>query len=303
MMIDALSEIDDLDYERIRVQHLSPVAPTTLSPLSTIAPAEPINSATVTAPSKPQLEHPALPSIRIYQGSEGSVKDWALFFDEETKLDTAAMDRLRAEKEAAVHELLEKEKSRKSWGIATTVIQYLASATSAAVGIAYLATGQVGPGLLLLLGGGTGVAVRMASDLDLFQKVAAWYSKSAEVQNKIAARLEMGALFLSLGTGLAGGFWAYGAGALSGIAERAAQGAQVGLSLMGSGFRLREGHLQKQIAELQKKNRLADLEMDMHSKNTEESASSGQEMMEHQIAMGRQTSHIIQICGRAASAS
>lgn len=298
-----------LEFERMRVQHLLPTAPpppvlpsTSSGFDSTIAPVEMTDKPT--PQFKPRLEHPALASIRVYEKGESSAARQAKLFDTQIKKDLSTIDQLNDDKELAIRDFLEKEKSRKNWGMITTIIQYLASASSIFLGIACIASGNVAPGALLCISGATTIGDAMARDLRLYDSVAAWLTKSVEVQAKIVKTIEIGAFTLSLASGFAGGFWAYNAGALGNVAEtfstKVTQGFQVATSLMGSAARIKEGHLQKKISELQSQMKFLELDLDSHYQNIDENSLAGKKMMENLNNMARDIKRTIQICSTAA---
>lgn len=301
-----------LQFERMKVEELQPLytpPPSLSTPIhsttSSIAPAEKIEAPAPTL--RPKIEHPALAPIRVFQGAESSAAKQARLFDGQITTDLATIDRLNDEKEAAIREFIEKEKSKKNWGVAATIFQYLSSAFFVGLGIAAIATGQVAPGVVMIVGAVGAVSHKAAVDLGVYRKVAGWFSKSVEIQEKIAKRIEIGAFLFTLTTSLAGGFWAYNAGAFANIAQsiptKLVQSFQTGTSLMNGGFRIKEGYLQKQLAELQKKMKMLELEADCRYQNIDENTLSGKKMMESLNNIGRQLKNTIYTCGRAAEAA
>ena len=252
---------------------------------------------------RPKLENPALMATRCFLNSEKSAAKQAQFFDSEIATDLATVDRLSDEKEAAIRDFVEKEKTRKSWGMLTTIFQYLASAAAIFLGIAAIATGQVLPGVLMIVGAGGSLAHRMAVALDVYQKIAGWFTKSVEVQNKIARRIEMVAFAGTLITSLIGGIVAFNAGAFGNATEKLAQSVQAGTTLMSAGLRLKEGYLQKRITEVQVQAQQLGLKIDQAHQNIDGNSMYAKKMAENLERIASQLKQIINACGRAAEAA
>ncbi len=231
MSVEAIGSFDWDDLE-VRAAHamapgaeLSPVfkpAPQGLSTESTLAPA----ARTAAPQSRPVLEKPrcqsGAPNIMyalindVHKKSEEQAEVSVKLLGEQIKQDMADIEHLAAERQKALEEHAKDIKKRNTWGILGTVAQYVLSAATIALGIACVSTGVgAGPGALLIASGGLGLFNRVMNDTGAWKAVAAWFTKSEELQRKIAQGIDMGMFFLSLGLGIAGGVWAFKAGAFA----------------------------------------------------------------------------------------
>ncbi|MBI3508436.1 MAG: hypothetical protein HY069_02210 [Chlamydiia bacterium] len=252
---------DPIDFEEIERLHkaseLAAPLPSRAPILDTFAPAPAKTESIDFTPSRPRLEHPNLAPLRVYGKIEASVTEQAQLHDTDAQIILAEIDKRNLEKEAPIRQIIEQEKSRKNWGILSNFLHYLASACSVFLGIACIATGNVAPGVLLVVGGATTIANTVALNLDLYRKVVDWYGVAAEKQEKLVERIEKLMFFIPMALSLAGGIWGYSAGAFQAasgtLTGKIGEGIQVGTSLMGAGARLKEGKLQKEIGEAQQK--------------------------------------------------
>ena len=76
-----------------------------------------------------------------------------------------------------------------------------------------LVTSIKAAGNLLLVSAGLGLANTAANDLGIWKKAAAYFSKSEEMQKKIASQIDFAMTYLSIGLAIIGGFEAYRLGA------------------------------------------------------------------------------------------
>lgn len=228
MGIDAISF--DLDSEELRARRLEaayayaaalpleplkPIGPTGLSTVSSIGKAEATDStASRTRPELEEPKHYMYGLLRAHKDLEAIADKQTRVFETQVKHDLAEIDRLEAEKLEKLRKHSEAVKSEKTWGVLSTVAQYLMAGTAIVLGAAVLAAAPWAGGLMLA-SGALALGGRVMHDKGTFQAIAACFTKSAELQKKIATGIEMGMLFLSLGFGLGGGAWAHSLGVLS----------------------------------------------------------------------------------------
>ncbi len=117
------------------------------------------------------------------------------------------IDKLTTERQEAIRKEAEAAKSRDTWSTLSTVAQYVAGAGAVAFGVAI---GGL-PGFCIAGAGFAGTVNRLAQDTQFI----AWYTKSEELQQIIKQKIEMSAFCLEMGLGLAGGLWAWQAGAFA----------------------------------------------------------------------------------------
>lgn len=272
MSLEALT--DDVSSEQLRVRALQAASnQSELQPLPKIAlPATGVSSiapASKKAESsvshvRPQLAAPstyAMPAlIHSHQETERVTYKGTKIFEININQEIANLDRLNVEKEEALQKVAKEVQSKNTWSVFSTVAQYIVSASVLVLGAACLASGVgTAPGALLIASGALGLANRIMHDTGGWEAVVSWFTKSEELQHKIARNIEMGMFFLSLGLGLAGGIWAHAAGAFSTAMEAGRQsmmakiGQSVGLAggFMGAGSRIGGAIKERNIAHLQ----------------------------------------------------
>ena len=111
---------------------------------------------------------------------------------------------LQKEKEVACRKHAEDLAAKSSWNTLSLIAQYLAGSASLVLAIPLLFAAPWA-GALLLTSGILALTNRVIQDTVGMKTIAAWFTKSAELQQTYAQRIEAGFLILSLGTGLAGG--------------------------------------------------------------------------------------------------
>ncbi len=178
---------------------------------------------------------------------------------EEEKREGPEIERHAAAKKEALDQYAREVKSRKTWSIFGKVAQYVTAAVSIAVGIACMATG-VGsaPGALLIASGGLALANCIMSDTGGWKAVASWFTKSEELQVKWARILDTSVFFIAAGLGIAGGIWAYKAGALgaaaAGTTASKIKNITTGVGFVGTviqgGARIGEATIERKIGNL-----------------------------------------------------
>ena len=137
-------------------------------------------------------------------------------FETQVTNDMAEIERLETDKVEKLRKNAEENQKKATWGVLTSVAQYVASGAAIGLGIAVVASGVAAPaGACLIASGVVGIAGRILHDTGSYKAIAAWFTKSDELQKKIALQIEMGMFLVSFGLGLFGGGWAYGAHALS----------------------------------------------------------------------------------------
>ena len=257
MTIDALS-LDD-DYLLVRglkgigaIDAPLPIAPSItpsgLSSVSSIAKAastEPTDSR-----SRPELEPPKhfmYGLLRTHSELERVADKQTRLFDSQVKRDMAEIEQLEAEKMEKLRKSAEAVKSQHTWGVLSNVSQYLMSGTAIMLGAAVLPAAPLA-GACLIASGVVGLGGRIMHDTGAYQAIAAWWTKSNELQKTIATRIEMCMFVLSFGLGLGGGYYSLGALAVANNGanvQRALEAIWVTAGIGRSGFDFAKSHIEK----------------------------------------------------------
>ncbi len=210
---------------------LKPLAPAPLGlasdPISKIEPAPlPFPPELLTPLYRPELSAPNIDPNRnimydlfeVHKKTEEQASRGTKILKWQIDSDMADIERLTLEKQQALEKHAKEVKTKNTWGILGKIAQYITSAATIVFGIACIATG-VGSaaGALLIASGGLGLASRVMTDTGAWHAVVKWFTKSEELQLKLAQRIDMGLFFLSLGLGLAGGILALHSGAFAAL--------------------------------------------------------------------------------------
>lgn len=169
------------------------------------------------APSSPTLEAPRenvlFKVLTAHNTTEMLSKKRTDLFEADATSRLKDIDRLSLEKEEAFRKELALAKEKDSWSTLSQVASYVTS-----VGAMTLAFSIGGvPGLLLGASGVVGGAVRLAHDTHLMQPILDWWTQSKELQTSIQQEIDMGAMYLQLGLGVAGGMAAWQAGSFAAL--------------------------------------------------------------------------------------
>ncbi len=281
-------DLDDNQY----IQPTLPIAP--IAPISnaasfssqevsTIAPAahrepRPVNLAPKL--EKPKQQHYMLSLIRAHQKLETISGKQTSLFENQIKMDLAEIERFEKEKDEKIRESAKFQASQSTWGALSSVAQYIMAGSSIAFGIASIASGGgAAIGSLLIASGVVGLSSKALHDSGAFDSMASWFTKSQEMREKIASRIEMGFFMLSFGLGLAGGILSYQTQAFASqetletvrkIAASVGLGASVGKGFID----LRIGFLKRKTAVLEasiqeKKDKIQELYQSIQQENKE----------------------------------
>lgn len=157
----------------------------------------------------PSSTHFMYSLIDTYSRLENSAIKQTELLENQTIRDFADMQRLEDEKRAKIQEFSKANASEKNWSLISSTTQNIIAGSSLAMGAISLARGGVNPASALLLASGvTSAASRLFQYTGAFKKVASWFTKSQEMQEKIASRLEIGTQSIGAGLGIASGITA-----------------------------------------------------------------------------------------------
>ena len=274
---------------------------------SSIAPS---NAMPSLSPHRPKLAHPMLGLIKLHQKMEEQSGRCADHFSREVERDQTEIERLQKEKEKALLDHAKEMALRNSWSTYANIAQYLTSTASFILGIASISSGIATPaGILLIASGGLGLANRVMTDVGGWKAVASWFTKSEELQRKIASRIDMGGFFLSMGMGLAGGIWAVSTGALT-AAAAASQNTimnQVATIVGVAGATLRtalqfgKAQSEKKLAYLKANLIEQDTNITLSSTHLSEESKRMERLLESTYAMTRTLKQAVQLTAAAAA--
>ncbi|MBI5272844.1 MAG: hypothetical protein HY861_02540 [Chlamydiia bacterium] len=195
---------------------LSPIAPPQSSPTQPVP--QGISSASSVSKSqiapestrhRPELAPPAtqhymVPLLEVHTQFEELLAHDLALFKTESSIELADIARLNKEKNEALRQYAEEVSKRHTWGVWGSVAEYLTTAASMVVGFSLFSMAPWA-GALLMASGVLGLSNRILQETGGYQTIVSWFTQSAEWQKSIAQKIEMGALYLSMGLGLAGG--------------------------------------------------------------------------------------------------
>lgn len=206
--------------------------------------------------TRPILASPMYEIINTHRETERLTAKSARLFETDTTRTLQEIDELSTERAAELRKEAEAAKARGSWSTLSTIAEYIAGIGFLLLGTALTATpaGFVS-GVSLIASSVIGLGIKTLHDTHLLHSAIELFTKSEELQKKIAQKIEMGAFFLQMGLGLAGGIGAWKTGALAAARingsityqtiSSAMTGANQALSITG---RIGSTHYQKKMA-------------------------------------------------------
>lgn len=227
----------------------------------------------------PPQQHFMIDLLDLHAKLERLVSKELTIFKSQSKEDLATIERLEKEREEALRRNAEEAAKRNNWNVLGTLSQYLGSGSAIAVGMSLSSP----LGALLVTSGVLGLGDRVIRDTIGWEKVAGWFTSSVENQKRLAQKIEMGFLYVELGTGLSGGLGAAYTGAFSAMAANmdrlaAAKKASVTIQTTGAWMKttsqLGKSFQEKRMSDLQAKMKQLDayaerIRMEMASQVTE----------------------------------
>jgi hypothetical protein len=268
------------DLRNVQVPGYNPEFKITSPALDTTSTLAPVPQ---TRPMLPAPKHIMLDVLSSHMETERLSGKAAKIFDTDITQGLADLEKISAEKQEALENEARSAKARATWSTLSIVAQYISSAGLIALGAS---SGGI-TSALLIAAGGIGILNRAAHDTNLLQAATAWYTKSAELQKKITNNIEMGAFFLQMGLGLAGGFAAWQTGALaaaqiSGTAIKTKTASIItGASgVLSTGSKVGASYYDKQIAYLQAQLKELDKDATLGNQEVTETAQSLSKMVE-----------------------
>ncbi len=226
MSIEAISDDDDLLVRSLQgvpgpfpFEPIRPIPTPDYSALSSISPAQKSEAPKHRPTLPPPQTNIMGPLIQLHLETERQEGKAAQAFRNDITEALDKMERLTAEKQEALEKEAKAMKARDTWTVLGHVAQYVAGASAIIFGAT---TFTIAPaaGLLLIASGGLGLINRVLHDTPLLEAIVAWKTESEELQKKYTHQIEMGLFYLQMGLGLAGGIWAWQAGAF--VAAQAA---------------------------------------------------------------------------------
>lgn len=153
-----------------------------------------------------ESEHFMYGLARTYAAFEETAGRQASLLEKETQDSFEEMSRIEKDKFGKIQELSQTMRSEKKWGTISSIAQTAATGTSLAIGALSLAKGKPTMASMLMLASGvTSVAGKVLQYTGVFNKMASWMTRSKEMEDVIASRLEIGTQCTAIGLGLIGG--------------------------------------------------------------------------------------------------
>lgn len=219
------------------LQHLDAETVNELNKVFTAA-QDPSNASEALSANRPRLEPPRLPFqhtknymlmvIDLHDSMEKMISDCTDHLETQTKRDLQEMQQLREEKIKAIEEHVRAMDNQESWSTLANIARYFTFASTAILGATLLSTGVGGAaGYILIASGGLGLVNAVATDLEIWKGAVAYFTKSEEMQHRIAQQIDLALTLISLGLGLIGGNMAYQANAIE-LARQASRETVIG---------------------------------------------------------------------------
>ena len=122
------------------------------------------------------------------------------------RADSELLDQLNIKKTEEIRKHVLEASKESTWSFLGKIMQYFLSAATIVLGGVLVATG-VGAtaGAFLLAAGGLGLVNSIANDTGAYMAIASYFSKSHEMQERIASWITTMVLFATIGLGVSGG--------------------------------------------------------------------------------------------------
>lgn len=240
----------------------------------------PADSIETTHQVRPQLPFPTCvnPLPRIIQNQtdiESLTQQEADLLEAESAIYLDRMKTLQLELQEAMEANLKTGQAANAWSTWETILGYFTAASSLMVGLGLLTNGEnAGAASALIAAGGLSLTNQIMTDLDGWQKIAEYFSNSAERQQHIAAQIQTGMFLLSLSISVSGLALAAQSNALTNVLpidkERILKVIQIATSLLNGGTQLVKGGIQKRSYDIQAQIALIDAEIGHLRRNLSE---------------------------------
>lgn len=172
--------------------------------------------------------------------------------------DSAELEQLNVKKTEEIRKHVLEMQKDSTWSFLSNIMQYFLSASTVVLGGILVGTG-VGAtaGAFLIAAGGLGLVDRVAKDTGAYITIASYFTKSRELQMKIASWITSTILFVTIGLGITGGIMSsfssgFDAARTSLTAIDAAKKVEVAIGLASAGIAVGKSNSDKNTAQIQR---------------------------------------------------
>jgi len=196
--------------------------------------------------------------IELHNMAQEVASSHITHISKQIRADSAELEQLNLKKTAEIRKhILESEKDS-TWSFLSNIMQYFLSAATIVLGGIMVGTG-VGAvaGAFLIAAGGLGLLDRIAKDTGAYVAIAGYFSKSKQIQEKIASWIATTVLFVTIGLGITGGIMSsfstgLDAARASLTAVDAAKKAEIAIGLASAGVAVGKTNSDNNTAQIQK---------------------------------------------------
>jgi hypothetical protein len=145
-----------------------------------------------------------------------------------------------------------------TWSALSNTCKYFISTSTIVIGGIFVGTGSAATaGGFLIASGGLGLLNRTAKDTNAYQGLASYFTKSKEMQEKIASTITSSILFATIGLGFTGGIMSFFSSGIeaansSMAAVEAARNVEVAIGITSAGIGIGKANSDKNTAQIQK---------------------------------------------------
>ena len=196
--------------------------------------------------------------IKLHNLAQEVASSHITHIQKQIRADSAELEQLNLKKTEEIRKhILENEKNS-TWSFFSNIMQYFLSASTIVLGGIMIGTG-VGAvaGAFLIAAGGLGLLDRIAKDTGAYMAIAGYFSKSQQMQEKIASWIATTVLFITIGLGMTGGIMSsmstgLDAARASLTAIEAAKKAEIAIGLATGGIAVGKANSDNNTAQIQK---------------------------------------------------
>jgi len=225
------------------------------------------------------------------------------FISKQIHLDSEELEKLNLKKTEELKKYAEKVQNQETWSLFSTIAEYFSYAFSLITGAALMATG-IGTlaGSFLIAAGGLGLANRVMSDTHAWQSIAAYFTQSQKMQEKISHWLSSSLFFVSVGLGLVGGIASWQCGGLRLIdaavgTEKAIEKLGMAAGIATAGINVGKEWANKEMMSTRSALKLIEGKLFLMQQTLQEESSEAKKAIETMQALTKQTKECISAFG------
>ncbi len=264
---------------------------------------ETVKAAAANDLTEPERTHYLLLILDLHNTVEELSRKHLDFISKQIRFDSAELDKLNLKKIEEIQKHAEKLKKEETWSVFGTIGEYFSYALLWVTGGTLIAIGAgIVAGSFLIAAGGLGLANRVMSDIGAWQNIVAYFTKSREMQEKIAQWISSSLFFVSMGLGAIGGIATWQCGGLRLIdaavgTEKAIEKVTIATAITTAGIKVGESWAGKETKKTEAALKLIEGKLTLMRQSLQETGSEAKKTIETMQILTKQTKEAISAFG------